>query len=134
MPAKRIFIPTRVKIMHARLVPKYASLSFALVAIVSPLFHVQTNLCICKLFRIKSVDYIFGIVTSLSLSIFSRRQSVCTKIDAALGYDQSANAPSFLVFTFRREKQLFRCKRIIFICMYIVLLLAIVFCGTMVVS
>ena len=115
--------------MHARLVPKYASLSFALVAIISPLFHVQTNLCVCKLFKIKSVNYVFGIVTSI-LSIFSRRQSVCTKIDAGLGYDQSANAPSFLVFdqsafSLRREKQLFRCEQIIFICIYIVLLLAI---------
>lgn len=80
--------------MHARLVPKYASLSFALVAIISPLFHVRTNLCICKLFRIKSVNYIFAIVTSI-LSIFSRRQSVCTKIDAGLSYDESANARSF---------------------------------------
>lgn len=80
--------------MHARLVPKYASLSFALVAIISPLFHVRTNLCICKLFRIKSVNYIFAIVTSI-LFIFSRRQSVCTKIDAGLSYDESANARSF---------------------------------------
>lgn len=63
------------------------------------------------------------------------------KMDAGLGYGRNANAPSFLVLT--RSKRILRassreaalpCERIIFICTYIVLILAIGICGTMVVS